>query len=117
VTLTVTLVASGCDWTMFGYGPTHTGYNPGETKVGVANVGTLVQLWSGSGGNSQHGPPAVANGTLFINNADGSLLPTTRPVQPTAPARPRPVAHCGRRLVYQMARPQRSSMGSCSIPA
>jgi outer membrane protein assembly factor BamB len=67
------LIAAGCDWTTFGYGPTHTRYNPDETLIGTANVSTLKPAWAAyftSGGRSS---PSIANGIEFIGSDDGKL--------------------------------------------
>jgi len=34
------------DWTMFGFGPRHAGYNPAESLISPANVSTLKPAWA-----------------------------------------------------------------------
>ena len=36
------VLLAGCDWTMEGYGPAHTGENNSETAINVGNVATLA---------------------------------------------------------------------------
>jgi hypothetical protein len=63
------LSAAGCDWPVFGYGPAHTGYNPFERTVGVANVATLHESWRAqlgtSGGSTA---PVVVNGVVYATS-------------------------------------------------
>jgi outer membrane protein assembly factor BamB len=66
------LLLSGCDWTMFRFGPQHTGYNPGESTIGVGNVGTLVQKWRGATGSAVYSSPAVANGVVYVDSIGDS---------------------------------------------
>ena len=70
---------ASCDWPMFRYDTAHTGYNNTESAIGVSNVGTLVQKWSfhtGLIGPSSFfaSSPAVANGVVYVDDADNGLL-------------------------------------------
>jgi outer membrane protein assembly factor BamB len=68
------VLASGCDWTQFLYGPEHTGFNPTESAITPANVGTLVQRISGSAPNSLTGDPVVAGGMAYAGGSTTGLL-------------------------------------------
>jgi hypothetical protein len=52
---------------MFRYGPTRTGHNPIENKVGVGNVATLQENWSG-GVTGAPTSPTVANGVAYVGS-------------------------------------------------
>jgi outer membrane protein assembly factor BamB len=67
------LVAAGCDWTMFGYGPAHTRSNPTEKTIGVGNAGLLTTAWTGTTFGEVESSPAVANGVVYVGANDGSL--------------------------------------------
>jgi outer membrane protein assembly factor BamB len=62
------LVLSGCDWTMFRYGPARTGFDPTESRIGLANVATLQEKWSGATQvfSSILTSPTVANGIVYV---------------------------------------------------
>jgi hypothetical protein len=68
----VALVFTGCDWTMFMYGPARTCYDPGETTIGLNNVAHLEPSWSASIGDATNGTwesgwsPSVANGVAYV---------------------------------------------------
>jgi hypothetical protein len=70
----VGVVASGCDWPQFLYGPDHTGFNPTETAITTTNVGTLVQRFSGNAGTSLTGDPVVAGGMAYVGGSNTGLL-------------------------------------------
>jgi outer membrane protein assembly factor BamB len=67
------LLLSSCDWPQFRGGPEHTGYASTETKIGVGNVGTLVEKWSATTGGTVHSSPAVVNGVVYVGSEDGKL--------------------------------------------
>jgi outer membrane protein assembly factor BamB len=67
------LVLSSCDWPQFRGGPEHTGYASTETKIGVGNVGTLVEKWTATTGGIVHSSPAVVNGVVYVGSEDGKL--------------------------------------------
>src|ERR1700690_2512488 len=67
------LVTAGCDWTMFGYGPAHTHYNPTEKTIGVGNVADLTAAWTGATGGFVHSSAAVAGGVVYVGSFDGKL--------------------------------------------
>jgi outer membrane protein assembly factor BamB len=63
------VLCAGCDWTQFRYGPAHTGFNPTETKISPANVGTLTPAWTaGTGGGPLFSSPAVVNGVAYVGS-------------------------------------------------
>jgi outer membrane protein assembly factor BamB len=66
-------IAAGCDWPMFAYGPAHTGYNPFERTIGVANVGALHESWTARLGDPLGGsaPPVVVNGIVYATSGAG----------------------------------------------
>jgi outer membrane protein assembly factor BamB len=67
------LVAAGRDWTMFGYGPAHTHYNPTEKTIGVGNVAELTAAWTGATGGFVQSSAAVADGVVYVGSFDGKL--------------------------------------------
>jgi outer membrane protein assembly factor BamB len=67
------LVASGCDWTMFGFGPSHTRYNATENAISKSNVSGLVQRFVASTGGYVLSSPAVANGVVYVGSGDGKF--------------------------------------------
>jgi len=67
------LLLAACDWTQFGYGAAHTGFNPTETAISPANVSALVPFWSGATGGIVGSPPAVANGVAYVGSYDKKL--------------------------------------------
>jgi outer membrane protein assembly factor BamB len=67
------LVISSCDWTQFRLGPEHSGYSTTESAIGVGNVGTLVEKWTGTTGGVVHSSPAVANGVVYVGSEDDKL--------------------------------------------
>jgi outer membrane protein assembly factor BamB len=71
--LIAVLVLSGCDWTQFRFGPAHTGFNPFETKLNVANVSQLQQTWTGNAGPSVVTSPAIVNGVAYVGSTDDNL--------------------------------------------
>ena len=62
----------GSGWPQFRFDPAHTGFNPGESVVGVGNVAEL-QEWLGSVGSQVESSPAVAGGVVFVGGQDGRL--------------------------------------------
>ena len=70
VTVASGLVLSGCDWTMFRYGPARTGFDPTESRIGTANVDGLQQRWLGGTAafDSILASPAVANGAAYVTS-------------------------------------------------
>jgi hypothetical protein len=75
--LAVGLVASGCDWTQFGYGSGHDGYSPDST-ITPANVSSLAlqfTLSTGAGGDITG--EAEANGVLYVVFYPSTASPVT----------------------------------------
>lgn len=70
----VGLLASGCDWTGFGFGSQHNGDNANDTTITPANVSTLSAHFNASDGTTgAETPEAVVNGILYVSNAAGGL--------------------------------------------
>lgn len=67
------LATSACDWTSFRYGPARTGYNDTESAIGLANVGTLTERWTGPTGFTIRSSPAIAGGLAFVGSDDGRI--------------------------------------------
>ena len=67
------VLLSGCNWAMYGYGPSHTHYNPGESKIGVDNVATLLTKWSATTAGDVESSPAVVDGVVYVGSHDGDL--------------------------------------------
>ena len=44
---------AGCDWTMYRYGPSHSGDNPFERTIGTANVNQLKTRWIATTGGDR----------------------------------------------------------------
>jgi outer membrane protein assembly factor BamB len=69
------------DWAQFHFDPGLSGYNPYETVIGPANVGTLAVKWSYAPAEHRvEGPPAVVNGKIYFTTsfylaASGPLRP------------------------------------------
>jgi outer membrane protein assembly factor BamB len=61
------------DWPEFRFAPTHTGFNPAETIIGPANVGSLTTRWTGITGGVVPSSPAVANGVVYVGSVDHKL--------------------------------------------
>ena len=68
----VTTVA-GCDWAMYGYGPSHTRVNSTETAINPTNARTLAARWRGPTGGPVQTSPAVAGGIVYVGSDDGKL--------------------------------------------
>ncbi len=56
---------TGVDWDSWGYDLQRTGYNPNETTVGNANVGSLQQIWSVNVGRAPVPEPVLAGGVMI----------------------------------------------------
>ena len=70
-------LCAGCDWTMFGYGPAHTSFNPTESAISVGNVAGLSQRYPTNSFSNALGcrgdfrlascsSPAVAEGLVYV---------------------------------------------------
>ena len=61
----VSITVNNASWPQNGYGPDRTGFQPNETKIGTANVGTLskVRTYQASAGGASS--PLISNGTLY----------------------------------------------------
>jgi hypothetical protein len=66
--LAVGLLASGCDWSQFGFSSSHNGDNAFETSISPANASTLTLKFTSLAGTGPNGPIAAeaeVNGVLF----------------------------------------------------
>jgi outer membrane protein assembly factor BamB len=61
------------DWPQFRFDPTHTGFNPAETTIGVANVGRLTPAWTGNVEDVYGSSPSVAGGAVYIGGDEDNL--------------------------------------------
>jgi outer membrane protein assembly factor BamB len=74
VVVALALAVSGCDWAMFGYGPTHTGFNPGESAIGVDNVASLTLLFTADAQIAVFNTePSVVGGVAYLGSAPNNL--------------------------------------------
>ena len=64
---------AACDWPMFGYGSSHTGFNNGENKINATNVASLTQRFRAPTGGFVESSPAVVKGVVYIGSFDGKL--------------------------------------------
>src|SRR5262245_11783976 len=60
------LLLSACNWTMFRYVASHTGFNNAESVISVGNVSRLTQLFTGATGGVVNSSPAVVNGIAYV---------------------------------------------------
>ena len=74
------LAATRAYWTgverngvQLGFDAAHTGWNPYERVLNVANVKNVKQLWSFATGGPIDSSPAVANGMVYIGSEDHRL--------------------------------------------
>jgi hypothetical protein len=58
------LVAAGCSWTMVGHDGGHSFASPLDRTITPQNVGSLHELWSGTGTGAS--APVAADGRVFI---------------------------------------------------
>ena len=72
------VAASGGSWAQFGYAPTRSGYNPGETTLNPGNVGKLKPIWQIDLGAPSSSGPAVVGTRVFITAGDGSVVALDR---------------------------------------
>src|SRR5262249_44273832 len=68
----LTMLAAGCDWTMFRGNPAHTGFTV-ESDIGVGNVSTLQEKWTGATGDDIVSSPAVVDGTVYVGSNDNRV--------------------------------------------
>ena len=75
------LACSGCTWSMFGFGPDNTRFNPVVTNLSASNVGTMVLKGTGKTTREVSSSPAVVTtdsnghvtGTVYVGSQDGKL--------------------------------------------
>ena len=65
--------SGAADWDSFGVDLQRTGYNPGETTIGVGNVGYVQKLWSANVGYEMVHEPVLAAG-VSVNGQTTTLL-------------------------------------------
>jgi len=63
----LTVLLSACDWPMAGFDPARTSFNPFESRVNVANIGSLRQAWRAPLSDVS-GPPAVADELAYVGS-------------------------------------------------
>src|ERR1700722_19076597 len=56
----VGVVASGCDWSLFGYDAANTRTSP-DTGISTSNVGSITQSWAHAFGTG-NGAPLIRDG-------------------------------------------------------
>jgi hypothetical protein len=70
--LAIGLLATGCDWTQFGFNSSHTGDNAFDTTITPANVSNLTTQFVASDGTSTYiTPKAAVNGILYATGGSG----------------------------------------------
>jgi len=72
------LVASGCDWPMFGQNAEHWGTSA-DTSISATDVASgLTEQWRAdlnvSGSDTMLSSPVVANGVVYVGTLDGRLM-------------------------------------------
>lgn len=67
------LLLSGCEWASFRNGPTRTGFNAAESNIGVGNVASLTEKWTGVTDGQVWSSPAVTGGVAYVGSDDGKL--------------------------------------------
>jgi outer membrane protein assembly factor BamB len=67
------LLAAGCDWPTFGFGPARTSYNPSEKSIGVSNVGGLHVGWTAKTADAQVASPVVSDGVVYVADVANTL--------------------------------------------
>ena len=72
-TATTTFTLAPPSWSQFRREPTHSGTNPNESLIGVGNVATLAQAWTGTTAGDVESSPAVANGVAYVGSDDHKL--------------------------------------------
>jgi outer membrane protein assembly factor BamB len=70
--IALALGAAGCNWTMFGYGPSHTHFTP-DKAINAKNVSKLAQLLTGQTSGQVNSPPATSNGIVYVGSEDHRL--------------------------------------------
>ena len=65
-------------WSQFQYGPSHSGFNPGETILNRGNVPGLAEQWSQALGQPVYGTPIPAGDRVIVAAWDGSLTALDR---------------------------------------
>src|SRR5205823_5571509 len=53
-------------WHQFRGTPDHTGFNPAETAISVADAHSLVERWTGDVTGYLESSPAIGHGVLYI---------------------------------------------------
>ncbi len=78
VTSTVLADAGTNQWLMAGYNLQNTRYNNNETKIGVANVGTLAPLWTFTTSGDVSATPSVTSQAVYFPDFAGNLYALDR---------------------------------------
>jgi outer membrane protein assembly factor BamB len=70
----VALLASSCDWTIFGYDVGNSRNNPYDGSMSSQNVGTIARAWTGAiGASAGSSSPVTGNGEVYIGGQNGVL--------------------------------------------
>jgi hypothetical protein len=70
--LAIGALASGCDWSQFGFSSGHNGDNSGDTTITPANVSTLTAHFSATDGTAGAvTAQAIVNGVLYASDPSG----------------------------------------------
>ncbi len=70
--LAVALFASGC-WSQYRGNLAHSGHQSLEFAIGVNNVSTLTDQWTGATGGAVTTAPAIVDGVAYVGATDGVL--------------------------------------------
>ena len=68
----VALVATGCDWTQFGF-TSSGGRSSSDTGLTTASLPTLATTFTAPTGAAVYSSPAVASGVAYVTSDDGKL--------------------------------------------
>jgi hypothetical protein len=76
VVVTSSSLLASCDWTMPGFNPARTGFNPGEHTITLANLDTLDERWKSTplGASAATSSPTIARGIAYVTTTDGYIF-------------------------------------------
>lgn len=69
--------AASSDWSTYGFGPGHGGYNGMETIINSSTAPNLKLHWTASAGGTISSQPIVSNGVVYWGSWDGNEHATT----------------------------------------
>jgi outer membrane protein assembly factor BamB len=67
------LLLGGCDWPMFRYGPTHTGFSKYESHLTRRTISRLRPLYVAPTGDIVRSAATVVDGVAYVTSFDGNL--------------------------------------------